>query len=364
MDPTRVTVRLTARDYGAFIGLVVGRQLLLMQAFLGVAALLGLFPSWSRFSPNNLAITGAAVLGVLFVPMVWKAFLGWLTARRRDLWAVTDYEIREEGMYFKSAAEEGVRAWSSFHKAKRKGKTSYLFTGPFSAFIFPDHSFATAEDSVGFFDQLLERLKTPGMPVNWQANRPSPPPALDPATVNVHLEPKDIGRFINFLPVGKWRKFAIWVYIVAVSGVLLAAISEIGRIADGRSNPVHGNPLLWTLFSYIPPLIFLAILGASFWWGNRPSRYRKRMPDLFVPRRYTVSDEGLFCKGETAESITDWRAVLRFVETDRDFYLMVSKRNGIVLPKRCFSTREAAAIFANQVRLHLEKHAPAAVAAA
>lgn len=48
----------------------------------------------------------------------------------------------------------------------------------------------------------------------------------------------------------------------------------------------------------------------------------------------------------------------RFAETGQDFYVMLAERTGHVLPKRFFPTLEAAAIFGNQLRAHLEREAP------
>ena len=57
------------------------------------------------------------------------------------------------------------------------------------------------------------------------------------------------------------------------------------------------------------------------------------------------------------------RSITRFVETKEDFYVMIAPRNGHVLPKRCFETAEAMAIFQKEMHLHLEKFAPAALTA-
>lgn len=74
-------------------------------------------------------------------------------------------------------------------------------------------------------------------------------------------------------------------------------------------------------------------------------------------------DLGFLCRSERGETINFWNVITRFAETEQDFHVMLAARIGHVLPKRCFPTLEAAAIFTNQIRVHLEKHAPAALAA-
>jgi len=361
MEPTCVTVHLTAKDYGAFVGFALRSPLRRLQLIFGGGALLWLCGAWARnpqrSTPVYLEIAAVVVLGLLLLPKVLNAFFGWLMARQQVRIGSTDYEIRDEGLYFKNHVEEGVRGWSSFQRAARKGAASYLFVNQLSGFIFPDHCFATREDAVHFFEQLLEHLKGAGKPMNWQASRPPRLEPLEPAAVTVQLEPEDLRRFNRFLPGAWWRRLTFWAFIAIFVAGMFFVPSQIPSDRLISAPGAAPDPVFVFFIHYGVPLMVLIFFGFSFWRASRPSHYRKQFPNLFVPMTYTVSDEGLLGKSENGEFVTDWRAVFQFAETDGYFYVLLAKRRGMVLPKRCFPSKEAAAIFANQVRLHLEKHA-------
>ena len=100
-------------------------------------------------------------------------------------------------------------------------------------------------------------------------------------------------------------------------------------------------------------------LIAVFFAGPRSpgGTYRKLFPAEFAATTLTVVDEGLSTRSERGEGVQYWKGIQRLIETSDYFFLMLGQYKGYVVPKRCFSTLEAAAIFGNQVRLQLEKHA-------
>lgn len=185
---------------------------------------------------------------------------------------------------------------------------------------------------------------------------------MDPATVTVQLTPLDIKAFSKFTQ-GRysWRGTAL----ILLAGVLFSFSFELRGDHDRSGEPSAGGSgfLDAMLPAAVPILIFVGVLVFLLWKSRQPSNYRKYAPGIFLPNTYTVHEEGLFCQNERGETLNYWKVVLRFVETPNHFFIMLAERNGHILPKRCFPSLEAAALFANQVRLYLEKHAPAALGA-
>jgi hypothetical protein len=186
---------------------------------------------------------------------------------------------------------------------------------------------------------------------------------MDPATVTVQLTLPDIKAFSKFSR-GRhsWRSTAL----ILLAGVLLS-FSFVLKNDHGRSDapPADVGEFLDDMLpALVPILIFVGVLVFLLWKAKQPSNYQKYAPSIFLPNTYTVHEEGLFCQNERGETLNYWKVVFRFVETPDHFFIMLAERNGHILPKRCFPTSEAAALFANQVRLNLEKYAPAALAAA
>ena len=112
--------------------------------------------------------------------------------------------------------------------------------------------------------------------------------------------------------------------------------------------------------------VFILLL-AKFWVGRRmrsENAWKENNPSLFLPNLYQVLDEGLFVENDRVHLLTRWTAIVRVAESAKYFYVMETQIRGHILPKRCFSDPQAAANFADQVRLQMEKHAAAPKVAA
>jgi len=189
---------------------------------------------------------------------------------------------------------------------------------------------------------------------------------METARVTIQLTPADIQRYEKFCCGGTAKRRFQWVLVV-IAFVLIAASfflssgnSEPARLSK---NPPHrlARSEMWK--TAVLPVLFL---GFYIYFHRQAKRAKDKnaIPSLFLPHTYSVTEEGLHCNHDHSEILNRWPAVKRFVEAEEDFYIMLGQSYGHPLPRRCFSTQEEAAIFANQVRLHLEKHAPAALAAA
>jgi len=77
---------------------------------------------------------------------------------------------------------------------------------------------------------------------------------------------------------------------------------------------------------------------------------------MFLPNTYRVLDEGLSVENDRGQLLTQWTAIARVAESSKHLYVMETSVRGHAIPKRCFSTSEAAAEFADQVRMQMEKH--------
>ena len=188
---------------------------------------------------------------------------------------------------------------------------------------------------------------------------------MESASVTIQLVPADVRRFSKF--VFTWRKRWKTRILAILAGILVpVSIAVILHTpADQRRNADDSEPSRFSesLRIWTPFLLFAALYGYMRWRASRPSTYQGSSPGLFLPNTCTVFDEGLFCQNERGETLNYWKVVVRFAETDDYFFVLLAERNGHILPKRCFPTLEAMAIFANQVRQQLEKHAPGALTA-
>ena len=192
---------------------------------------------------------------------------------------------------------------------------------------------------------------------------------MESATVTIQLEPADLTRFNRFAGGGQmnWRGLVLFVVaILLIWGSFLLRKPNIDRRAEieiDRAEETQGRSSASILPAVLPVVLFAGIFIFFYRQAKRNGGYEATAPGIFQPNTYEVIEAGLRCRSERGETLNFWPVITRFVETDEDFYVMLAARNGHVLPKRCFSTREAAAIFTNQIRMHLARHAPAALAA-
>ena len=187
----------------------------------------------------------------------------------------------------------------------------------------------------------------------------------------MQLNQGDLKRFFKFVRKNSKHKWlTLLPFVVAV--VFFAAANHFSdqkppskkhksELSQGESEP--GRVSIRALLAAAPVIVFLAILGLYVWWSKRPSAYEAYAPGIFQPRTFELTEQGFLARAERGETLTYWKFIIRFAETNDDFYVMLAARNGHLLPKRCFPTLESMAIFRNQMQLHLEQHAPAALTA-
>jgi hypothetical protein len=177
---------------------------------------------------------------------------------------------------------------------------------------------------------------------------------MDPATVTVQLEPADIRKFskiANRKTGSRWKTPLLFI----AAGVLFT----FSYLADPSRQSFWSSA--WPVLSGV--LIMVVSIVILYWLRmRRRTTFENYSPGIFSPNTYTALDEGLYCQNDRGETLHYWKIVLRLIETEEYILIMIARRNGHVLPKRCFPTREAAAVFLNQVRMQLEKHAPTALA--
>jgi hypothetical protein len=194
--------------------------------------------------------------------------------------------------------------------------------------------------------------------------------SVDTASVTVQLEPEDLKRFNRFAGSGDYNWRGLAVFIVAV---LLIGGAYFAK-GDQPPGPVEVDPVpQGSLFFHAlrhnwPSFVPIVVVGVIFLYlrrkGGQKAAYEAYAPGIFEPTTYEVLERGLLCRSDRGETVNSWHVIVRFAETEKDIYVMLAARNGHILPKRCFPTLEAMAIFRNQMQMHLEKHAPAALAPA
>jgi hypothetical protein len=182
---------------------------------------------------------------------------------------------------------------------------------------------------------------------------------MDPATVTVQLQPADIRKFSQFAGRSPRR-----VWLLFLVAFMFFGTSLVLRLQGART---RGSDLQHTFVDWATPLAPIFIFGVTFvaiyWWRvTSRGNYQKRYPGAFLPTTFSTLDEGLYVQNDRGEILHYWKIIERLGETPDYFFLMIGQRTGHIIPKRCFNTQEAAAVFANQLRLYLEKHAPTALA--
>jgi hypothetical protein len=195
--------------------------------------------------------------------------------------------------------------------------------------------------------------------------------SLENVMINVQLEPKDLERYRRFLGVQTAGRMW-WNLICGFLGLVLitAASASYGKSRSlTLDERLAYDPLAemtavlgrswWLLFV----ALFLVAYGFAYWRNTRGPALEAHAPGVFKPVVCEVSGDGLLSRSDRGETLNYWHSIARFAETKEDFYVMLASRNGHILPKRCFESAEAMTVFQNQMRLYLEKFAPAALAA-
>lgn len=196
--------------------------------------------------------------------------------------------------------------------------------------------------------------------------------SLDDVTLNVQLDPKDLDRFRTFVGVpSRARTYRNLAVLLGVA--LLLGFSLTNRYGGSRPSGAGSNEAVSSGFSVVGffahypwmpfVVLFFGTVGFFYWRSTRPSALEAFSPGLFKPMAFAPTEHGFLCRTDRGENLNYWHIVTRFVETPEVFYVMIVPRNGHILPKRCFETAEAMALFQNRMRLYLEKFAPAALAA-
>lgn len=175
---------------------------------------------------------------------------------------------------------------------------------------------------------------------------------MEPATVTVQLTLEDLSRFRRF--AGKEPKFnrkglVFFVLIVIIMTASFLMAPDIPATRPAKRDAIWGDA--------IPVVVFV---GLCFYFFRRHLTGRKNDPNAFLyrPHTFAVREKGLYCETERGEMLHYWNAVVRFAENEQDFFIMISRDSGHILPKRCFPSLEDAAVFANQLRLRLEDYTP------
>ena len=193
---------------------------------------------------------------------------------------------------------------------------------------------------------------------------------MDTASVTVQLEPEDLKRFERFVgsEAYNWRSVVLFVIALVLIGTafFLKDQKQPSSVEIDPAPPVPQGSLFYHAVRYNWPAFvpFVGIVAFYLYFRRKnaqKSAYEAHSPGIFGANTYEVLEKGLLCRSERGETLNAWHVIKRFAETADDIYVMLAARNGHMMPKRCFPTLEAMAIFRNQMQLHLEKHAPEAL---
>jgi len=167
---------------------------------------------------------------------------------------------------------------------------------------------------------------------------------MESARVTVCLKPEDLQNFTKFVAGTRVR-------VAQAAGMIVAAMSVwamLQRGPDFQTNVFRiffvapiGIVGIWIIFSY----------GRSL---KSIKHYTLTDPNVFDARSFEVREDGFFSEDTNGQSLARWTSIRRFAETEDAIYLFQSPVRGFIIPKRCFAGATEAAIFSNQVLLHLK----------
>jgi YcxB-like protein len=178
---------------------------------------------------------------------------------------------------------------------------------------------------------------------------------MEHASVTIQLAIEDVVAFSGFVARSSARmRRGLLLWVIAI--VLFAAeyLLSAGHKPGAGSFHLNFLPIVIAVavfFLLVKFLLRRRLRSEALWKENNPS--------LFLPNLCQVLDEGLYVENDRMQLLTRWTALVRVGESAKHFFVMETRIRGYIFPKRCFAAPEAAANFADQVRLQIEKHAAA-----
>lgn len=149
------------------------------------------------------------------------------------------------------------------------------------------------------------------------------------ATYTVEVTPYRLALKWHLHRLTRWK----WLVLIVV-----CLFSALGRASSGA----RGNEHIVISVIVFPVLV---ALGVIVWFSLMMRFFRglqiqqiKSMPTFGKILSFTINDEGLLCKGDSAESFLPWKTVLKSIETP-DGSLVYRQANLFEwLPKAAFNS--------------------------
>jgi hypothetical protein len=105
------------------------------------------------------------------------------------------------------------------------------------------------------------------------------------------------------------------------------------------------------------PFIFLAVVflfvGRKGFGVNRAvKRYAKNNPHLFGPVEITLTEDKLISQGVNTKSEFNFNSFIGYIESDDYYFLMRSKQNALIIPKKAISDKQDETIIRTKIKAY------------
>src|SRR4051794_29721246 len=153
-------------------------------------------------------------------------------------------------------------------------------------------------------------------------------------TAVVKYETEDYVRALRFMQ-GRWPRLF---YLLIWAGMMFFAILSYLRASD--SSGWDGLPFL--VISLAAVLCGVMIVASLFAFRFLERfRIKRQLNSSRVAEgsySYIFDEQGFSIGGELSQSELKWAAVIKAVETEKDFYFYTSKKFAHFIPKRAFAS--------------------------
>ena len=155
-----------------------------------------------------------------------------------------------------------------------------------------------------------------------------------------------------------WKKLIVAIALLAFSSLLAYVISSATRttyVTDFSDNTVtsFSNSSFWALnylYSLLPAGFLIMVLSELY--KSRPTKLFATYQKIFYidsPRRYVFTEEFLLCIYDAGPHYrgrleVDYEHYTKTRESKLSFYLFKPESGAIILPKKCFSAEQIAAL--------------------
>lgn len=297
---------------------------------LGIAALVAaMFTPWSRALVTLAMLLIFVPLIVLPIQLVLPAYMAWLTRRQSALWqGEQELEFTDEGIRSRGTALAGFTRWEAIMRVAESRDFILFFSSDQCGYFVPKAALPDEHSARELAAFIRDHA---GRPSRGDAATSEPRSEFTSApTVRVTFEP-DAAEMSRAAMAVAYRTGQLW----PVYGFVLLLVSCTTGPTIYRQWSEGG----WASVSISGLLLGLMPLFIVLAAGPLAARFAARRqirtgPSTSGPQTISVHDEGIVAGGALYNGDFRWASLQRVEETNEFFLFLLSKAQGVYLPKR------------------------------